>query len=290
MQKNSLLYDAEKVYSRTIDFTPSTFCKLTASLRCMPDFFIGGVQKGGTTSLYYSIIQHPQIIAAKNKEIFYYGTTTNYLKGLNYYKPFFATKVYQYFKQIKLQKPTFCIEGSTNTIDSKEAPSRILKDNPNAKIVFIFRNPVERAFSHYKMSVKRGWELAGFEEALALEEQRIEDGHSHPICDPNHNYAYQRLGYLSRGVYVNHLKRWYAEFPKENILVTESETFFKNPQQTFNEICDFLKIERCNTINFQKLNEGESKKMNDSVVKKLSEYYKPFNEELFELLGKRFNW
>ena len=287
---NCLQYNPEKVYSRQTEYSPGLFEKLSSSMRCMPDFFIGGVQKGGTTSLYHALVQHPQIIPAKNKEIFYYGTTSNYNKGLSFYKPHFATKFYKYLHQLRLGKSAFCIEASTNTIDSTEAPKRILNDNPQAKIIFVLRNPVDRAFSHYKMAVRRGWELAGFEEALELEKQRISEGLVHPLSDPNHNYAYQRLGYTSRGIYVNHLKRWLKEFPAEQILILSSEEFFEDPQKAFVEMCEFLKLDIHLDIDFQKLNEGGADKIIDKTRDQLSQFFKPYNDELFALLNRRFNW
>lgn len=290
MAQNELLYDAEKLYKEGNSYQPSLVEKLTSSMRIMPDFFIGGVQKGGTTSLDYAITQHPQIIPGKAKEIFYYGTTTNYEKGLKYYKPYFATKIYKSIKERKTGKLILTLDASTNTIDSKEAAARILKDNPKAKIIFILRNPAERAYSHYKMSVKLGWELTDFEKALELEERRIEDGRKNSLCDPKHNFAYQRLGYRSRGMYFDILQHWFKEFPKENILVACSEDFFRNPSQVFNSICTFLGIETDVNVHFGKMNEGSFEKINPKAHQNLTEFYKPHNEALFKLLGKRFDW
>lgn len=285
-----LLYKAEKVYRLKMDYTPSLICKLTSFMRTQPDFFIGGVQKGGTTSLYYSLIQHPQIIAGKTKETFYYGTTPHYEKGLGYYKQFFGTGLQKSFKKMSVGKKVLTVDGSTNTFDSKEAPQRILKDNPDAKMIFIFRNPVDRAYSHYKMAVKLGWEQADFEKALELEEKRIADGTTHPLSVPNHNFAYQRLGYKARGLYAPTLKHWLKEFPEKNIFMTSSDEFFANPPVVFDNLCGFLGIETKVKVKFEKLNEGSSGKMNAQTQKYLQEYFKPHNEELFRLLNKKFDW
>lgn len=288
MPANDLLYDAKKVFKSEVGLIKkSLICRITSFARVMPDFFVGGVQKGGTTSLFYALSQHPQVIRPKIKEMFYYGTTPNYEKGLGYYKQFFATSFYKKSRESKIGKPAFCMEASTNTFDNKEAAQRILKDNPKAKIIFIFRNPVERAYSQYKMSVKLGWEFADFEKAIELEQKRIDEG---KIMNPKHNYAYQRLGYKSRGIYVNQLKHWLNEFPKENIFVTSSEAFFANPQQVYNSICQFLGIEEDVKVKFDKLNEGSSEKMNPEIKSKLNEFYKPYNEELFKLINQKFDW
>jgi hypothetical protein len=286
-----LLYDTKELYRSDLDFLDlSLVCRATSFLRITPDFFIGGVQKGGTTSLYAALVQHPQIIPGKFKEVFYYGNSDNYNKGLGHYKQFFATSFHKKNKESKLGKPALAVDASTNTFEGKEAPQRILKDNPDAKIIFILRNPTERAYSHYKMSFGRKWDLATFEKALELEEARIEEGKKRSVEFSGHNYAYQRLGYKSRGVYINYLKNWYNEFPKENILVVSSESFFANPGYVFGMICDFLKIDNTVRVKFDKLNEGSEEKMNEKTRESLDNYFKPYNEELFTLLNTRYDW
>ena len=290
MQESNLLYNAKEVYKADVDFlNPSTLARITSFLRITPDFFLGGVQKGGTTSLYAALCQHPQIIPAKFKEVFYYGNSSNYKNGLSYYKQFFATSRYKKSLEGKIGKHALTLDASTNTFDSKEAPGRILKDNPDAKIIFILRNPGDRAFSHYKMGVQREWELADFEKALELEEKRIEDGKTNSLSDKNHNYAYYRLGYKSRGIYVEYLKNWMSIFPNKNILVISSEEFLKNEEQTYKTVCEFLKIDVIK-IKSEKLNEGPSGKMKTETKKMLNDFYKPYNEELFKLLNKKFDW
>jgi hypothetical protein len=290
MPSEDLLYNPVKVYKRTIGYTAPLFSRLTAPLRIMPDLFIGGIQKGGTTSLYYALIQHPQIIPGKTKETFYYGTTPFYEKGRLFYKQYFGTNLYKLFKQISTGKRMLTLDASTNTFDSKEAPSRILKDSPDAKIIFIFRDPVDRAYSHYKMACRMGWELADFDTALKLEEKRIEDGTKHPLSDPEHNYAYQRLGYRSRGLYAGHMKRWFNEFPKENIMIINSESFFSDPVRTFETICKFIGVEVTQEIDFEKMNEGTSETMSSETRHMLKEFYKPHNEAFFSLINERFSW
>lgn len=282
--KNDLLYNSELVFTPDVDFIkPAAIWRLTSFLRIKPDFFIGGVQKGGTTSLYYALIQHPHILRSKNKEIFYYGSTAAYEKGPAYYKQFFGTVFYKKLNEIRFGKPMLCMDASTNTIDSKEAPHRIIKDNPKAKIIFILRDPTERAFSNYKMAVRLNWEYADFEKALELEDERIKNR-------PENNYCYERLGYRSRGIYVNHLKNWYSVMKSENILVIGSEDFFLDPENEFNKITDFLGLERAKNINFEKQNVGKAEKMDPETKIKLNEFYKPYNEELFKFLNRRFDW
>jgi hypothetical protein len=285
-----LLYNEKELYRSDLDFlNRSAFCRLTSFLRITPDFFIGGVQKGGTTSLYAALVQHPQIIPGKFKEVFYYGNNDNYKNGLLHYKQFFATTIHKRNKENKLGKITLAVDASTNTFENREAPTRILKDNPNAKIIFILRNPVERAFSQYKMSRKNGWDLATFEQALELEEARITDGAKKANEFSGHNYAFQRLGYKARSRYVEHMKNWFNGFPNENIMVLNSESLFQNHSAAFENICSFLKIDTMK-VKFDRWNEGSGEQMNENTRISLQNYFKPYNDELFTLLNTRYDW
>lgn len=269
---------------------PSTFCRLTSFLRITPDLYLAGVQKGGTTSLYSWLIQHPQIIPAKNKEIFYYSITGNYHKGDQYYRQFFATKLYKRIHEFNIKKRAITLDATSNTFDSLEAPARILKDNPKARVIVLLRDPVARAFSHYKFSVKKGFEKATFEKALELEDKRISLAKENPLADPGHNYVRQRLGYFNRGLYADHAKNWLNIFPTSQLLFVNSETLFKESSRTFNEITDFLGLDRYDGIKFQKWNEGSKEKMNDGTRQSLVERYKSHNERLFQIINQRYDW
>ncbi len=287
---NQLLYNEASVFNKKKKIMPSAFCRFTPFLRISPDFFLAGVQKGGTSSLYAALISHPQIIPAKEKEIFYYGNTTNFNKGDNYYKQFFATRVYRKMHQLKTGKRSLTLDASTNTFDSAEAPGRIIQSIPKARIIIIFRDPVERAFSHYKFSVKNGFENASFEKALELEETRINSASQNPLSDPYHNYVIQRLGYFKRGVYANYMPNWLNVFDRKNIYFTSSERLFKDPGAVYNEITDFLEIDRYSNLKFQRLNEGSSDKMDPKTFRYLRDAYKPHNERLFALLEQQYDW
>jgi hypothetical protein len=289
MPQDHLLYDPEKVYSK-IDYSTSILARLTSFARMAPDIFIGGVQKGGTTSLYYALSQHPQIIRAKRKEVFYYNITTNYKKGPLWYRQFYGTRLYKKIHERRIGKTSHTIDATTHTLDSKEAPSRILKDVPGAKMIFILRDPVERAYSHYKMAVKKKFEQADFEKALQLEEARIGDGLVHPLRDPDHNYAYQRLAYRAKGIYAPHVNYWFSNFPKQNIHIVNAERFYKDPLFEFNALCRFLEIEEEKKIDFKRMNVGLEGKMNNATREQLKEFYKPHNEDLYKLLGTRYDW
>ncbi|MCK5677772.1 MAG: sulfotransferase domain-containing protein, partial [Flavobacteriaceae bacterium] len=102
------------------------------------------------------------------------------------------------------------------------------------KIIILLRNPVSRAYSHYLMSRRRGYEDYSFEEAIALEEERVVKG----------DFERSHFSYISRGKYYEQVKRYLDLFPRENILVLKFEDdFLKNRQETIVKILDFLDVE-----------------------------------------------
>ncbi len=287
---NELFYNESLVFNKHDALVASAFVRATSFLRINPDIFIIGVQKGGTTSLYDNLVQHPQIISSKAKEMFFYGNNTRFAKGVLYYKQFFATKLYKAARQNKLKLPAYSVDASTDTFENIYAPQRILSNHKNAKVILLLRNPADRAFSHYKFSVKKGFESTDFEKALELEEKRINTADKKEIADKNHNYAFYRLGYRSRGIYCDSVANWINSIPKNNIYINSSENYFENPEKVFGEICEFAGIKNSNKIIFNKLNEGSSEKMKPETFDSLNKFYKPYNEKLFKILGKKFNW
>lgn len=288
--QNELFYDERLVFDKQEAIVSTPLARATSFLRVMPDFFVIGVQKGGTTSLYDSLLQHPQIIPSKTKEMFYYGNDSHYAKGIYYYKQFFATKIYKNFQSVKRKMRVYSVDASTDTFENWQAPSRILANNEEAKIILLFRNPVHRAFSHYKFSVKKGFESADFEKALELEEERIKTAQNNKLADKHYNYVFYSLGYRSRGIYCESVLNWIKTIPKNNIYINSSEEYFEHPKKVFYEISDFLGIKNCDAIKFNKLNEGSSEKMKPETFNYLNEFYKPYNEKLFKLINKNFNW
>lgn len=287
----NLYINEKRIFKSNLDELPlSSINRITSFLRIMPDFFIGGVQKGGTTSLYSAITQHPQIIPAKFKEVFFYGNDEQYKLGLSHYRQFFATNMYKSYRRLKAGKEVYTLDASTNTFENPKVPSRILKNNPKAKVIFIFRNPVDRTFSHYNMALKKGWELADLRNALDLEEKRLEIGRQISEKSGKYNFIYYRLGYKERSKYINSLKFWFNEFPRENILILSSEEFFKEPQKVFNEVCDFLALDKIQNVKFEKLNEGNGQAINPEIRAELANYFKSYNEEFYTLTGEKFNW
>jgi len=183
----------------------------------LPNFLCVGAQKAGTTTLHDILIQHPEIYLPEIKETKFFQDNSKYRKGLDYYEKEFFGKwngeravgeidsVYMYFEYV---------------------PERIYKHlGKDIKLIFMLRNPVDRAYSHYWMSYRRGYETETFERAIELEQKRIKIDEFHKI----------HFSYIDRGFYAKQIKRYLKLFPKENMLfIIFEEDFLKNRKKQLN--------------------------------------------------------
>lgn len=252
----------------------------TASSRVLPNFIIFGTVRSGTTSLYYDICEHPSVLPADYDEIGFFDS--NYQLGTNWYRSMFPTR--KKMDNIKNQTG-FAITGEDTPfyIWKNEVPERIFKLLPNVKLIAIFRNPVDRAYSNYNLSIRKKTEKLTFEEAIDDEIQDLEKYSFRKIID-------RKRSYLSKGFYEKQINSWYKLFSREQIHILSLEDLHKHPQKTLSKIFRFLEIPEYNVKNLQKQKFYEYPNMKNETRKKLLEFYKPENKNFFQIIQKEFDW
>lgn len=257
--------------------------KTVAFTRTWPDYIIIGTMKGGTSSLYQYLTLHPEVLPADSKETHYFDI--NYHEGKNWYRTNFVKKKYKLSGQITG-------EASPYYIFHPLVAERIAKLLPEIKLIALFRNPTERAYSHYQHSYRTKVETQSFEQALKLEPERLAGEKEKMLRDPKyHSQHCQMFSYLARGRYAEQLKVWFRYFRREQFLILKSEDMFTMPQETMNKVFDFLTLPFHHSTEFKKYNyHGEYSDMPESIRKQLDEYFEPYNNELYELLGIDFKW
>ena len=254
-----------------------------------PDFFIIGVQKGGTTSLYNYLARHPAVLPAAEKEIHYFSE--NFYRGEAWYSARFPTRYRKLRRMLELRTHVLTREATPYYIFHPHAARRISARYPRARIILILRNPVERAYSHYRYHVKLGVESLSFEEAIAAEPRRLVGEMEKMIADENYSSeACKLFSYLRRGVYVEQLRRWREYFPREQMLVLKSEDFFANPADSFLEVTRFLGLEHHDLSSYDTFNAGAESTLRPDTRQRLVEYFRASNEQLYDYLGVDFGW
>src|SRR5581483_8059296 len=102
---------------------------------------------------------------------------------------------------------------------------------PNAKLIVLLRNPIDRAYSHYQTGIRHDWEALSFEAALDREPERLHGSIDELLMDERHNrsFARYRWSYVSMGHYAELLETWLAYFPREQFHFVFSDELDRNP-------------------------------------------------------------
>lgn len=268
-----------------------TFCSLTGFLHVLPDFYILGAEKCGTTSLFLYLTESPYVLHPISKEPRYFGKY--YERGLNWYRAGFPFKFQKFYANNFQHKKFLTGESTVRYLDNPHVPMRIKNVTPNAKFVIMLRNPIDRAYSQHNMMVYDGVEKLSFEEALEKEEKRAII-HFEKMKKNENYYSddYFYFAYKQRGIYLNKIQHWMKFYPKDRFLILRSEDFFENPQQIYQRTLDFLNLPRHELREYKTMGKIEYKqeKMLPKTRDMLIEYFKPFNKKLEEFLDTKLDW
>jgi hypothetical protein len=170
-------------------------------------------------------------------------------------------------------------------------PARVAETVPQAKLVAIIRNPVNRAYSHYQQVHAKGWDPLPFEEAMAAEEERLAAERGRMTTEAGYfSEDHRRFSYLERGRYAEQLERWYQHFPREQLLVIATEELGREPERTHAALLEFLGLRPWNLTSVKNHKVQRYDPMTPAARERLSEYFAPYNQRLYELLGRDLGW
>jgi hypothetical protein len=257
--------------------------RLTAPLRTLPSFLVIGAQRSGTTTLWSYLLSTGKVRQPERKGIQYF--TLHADRGPRWYRGNFPLA--------RPGRDWITGEGSPYYLFHPRAPALAARVLPEARLVALLRNPVDRAYSHYHHELRMGAEsLASFEEALAAEQERTAGEAERLLADPSyHSPAHRHFTYLARGRYAEQLERWLEHFPREQLLVLSSEELFGEPAAALARLHAFLRLPPPDgepTLPHE--HRASYPPMRPETRTRLLAYFCPHNERLFALLGRRFDW
>jgi Sulfotransferase domain len=258
----------------------------------LPDFFVLGAQKGGTTSLYHILVKLPGIIPAVRKEIEFFNDPDRRKLGVNWYMEHFPSPQIKQKTAKKIGFEPVTGEGTT-LLNHPLAPKLLKEIAPDVKFIVLLREPASRAYSHYQHNIERGSETRSFEQALAEEDEAVKFDMEELKKDQSYPaHSLRAHSYKQRGRYVENLSRWFEQFPCENFYIEESRRFFKQQDEILREIQEFIGVPPSPVVQKKRVyNKGNYRsEAPEQSLNKLKEYFYPYNKALYELLGRRFDW
>ncbi|MBT5698510.1 MAG: hypothetical protein HOJ12_00820 [Flavobacteriales bacterium] len=196
----------------------------------LPNFMCLGAAKSGTTTLYDILRQHPDIYIPAFKEPHFFDIPENYKNGIEWYKR-------NYFRNANKK---IIADFTPSYFFEKEAPKRIFKNlGRDMKFLVVFRNPVDRAYSHYLHSKRDDHESENFAKSLELEVSRLKKH------DNQSDYlSYLRHSYVHQGLYAQMINRYLQYFSLDNFLFIHFENeLLQERELTIKRILEFLEID-----------------------------------------------
>jgi len=198
----------ERVYAPSIDQSEESIRTASKTARTLPSFFVVGPPRTGTTWLY-EILRQRAVLPTPTKETRFFDT--HFHRGLDWYSAHFPASPAQ--RLVGEVAPTY--------FASTKASERIAKLLPAAKVVCVFRNPVERILSLYKLKCAYGLIPWTFEQAMVRDPEMLESGR-----------------------YATRLQAWQGTLGRDQVMSMLYDDLRDEPQTFLNTLADFIGLPR----------------------------------------------
>jgi Sulfotransferase domain len=257
--------------------------RASCRLRPLPDFLLIGAQRCGTTSLHRYLADHPHVLPALDKEVHF--LSRHWDRGEGWYRAHFPLRAR---KTGRRSAAPLTFEATPYYLFHPLAADRAAELLPDARLLVLLRDPVARAWSHYRHMVRLGLEPLSFEQAIEAEPARLAGEVARLLSDPGYDAVrHRRYSYLARGAYAEQLQRWLNHFPADRILVLRSEALFDDPARCYRRVLEFLGLPPWAPPSFpvHTKQSPAPRGMPPEVRRRLQEHFAPANRQLEALLG-----
>lgn len=266
---------------RTVAFRAAQpFRRMTAGSRSVADVVVCGAQKSGTTYLAALMGAQEGFYTPPTKEIHFYSGFWD--RGQPWYRAHFE----------RTSTHDLQVDASPSYMIFPEVAVRIRATNPSARLVFLLRDPAERAYSHFQHNVRAGLEHLDFGAALAAESERLAPELVSMAADPTFvGQQFALYGYRTRGEYARFLRAFYAVLPAEQILVLDSAKVFASDVEEFRLLSSFVGREvHPASGRGVRTNAGSYEALDTAALVALRASYASQDQEISELTGRVFAW
>lgn len=204
-------------------------------------FLIAGVQKGGTTALHDYLADYPDVTLSSVKELHFFDDD-----ALDWSRPDYA----RYHAHFPPADGRPCGEATPIYSYWPNALERIFAYNPAMRLILILRDPVARAWSHWRMEYARGAETQPFAWCIREGRQRLFDARPWGF--------HRERSYVERGFYSEQLERLYELFPRSQVLLLRAEELKAAPAETLGGVRRFLGLGEAPTPAAREIHVGQA--------------------------------
>lgn len=182
----------------------------------LPDFIIAGAMRCGTTALNSYLRDHPDVAMASSKEVHYFDA--HFDRGIDWYRSQFPES----------EEAVAVGEATPNYLFRPVALQRIKDTLPEVKLIFVLRNPIDRAYSHYWHDRARGKLTVEFSEIIDRELDGEDIGPA---------------AYVARGRYADQMAEVLQRFERNQIMVEAFENLTARPTEVYAATCRFIGVD-----------------------------------------------
>ncbi len=278
----------------------------TSAQRQLPCFIVIGAQKGGTSSLIWNLGFHPQVRRALAKEIHFFDLA--FSRGADWYRAYFPPQTSR----------TISGEATPAYLFYPFVAERIAQLVPNVKLIALLRDPVARAWSQLQMDARKGRIKGNITDLLRRDLRFLQQ---HPLDRERfERYFYDMISrtpqveyprdqaalkassgdhkpfrsgsWLLRGFYFEQLSIWFEHFTRDQMLILKSEDYFANPRAILEQVIPpFLGLSNWTLPVYQPQNQEYAYPAIDPALDdELRQFFRPYNQKLYHLLGMDFGW
>jgi hypothetical protein len=273
---------------------------ITAANRPDPDFMIIGAKRGGSTSLYFDLLAHPGVVALfppphpllkaeATKGIHYFDS--NFFRGERWFRSYLPSRRSKERHAARYGHAAVAGEASPYYLFHPAAAERAHATVPTTRLIVILRDPVLRAYSHWKERRREGAEPLAFVDALAAEEDRIAGAAERLARDPRfYSYAHEQQSYARQGEYDVALREWLRWYERDRLLVLSAEDYYADPAGTLDEVRSFLALPSFGFPSGAVRNAAAGDSLDAGVARRLAARFASHNDALQLMTGRTFRW
>lgn len=252
---------------------------VTAPLRPLPAFVLAGAPKCGTSTFFDYLTAHPGVRRGKRKE------PTSFL-----HYPGSRVRAAANFP-MGFGRSFIVGDGSVEVFAHPDGPASVARVVPDARLIFMFRDPVKRTWSDYQMFRKDGREKMDFGVRVRNAMRWVADSELDELVASASRSAFNPVRYISAGLYARHVARWLEVFSKEQCLFLVSEEFFADPEGLVQRAFEHLGLPQAEISRLPVARDGGYSEVMDAMVEReLREFFAAENAKLAGLLGRDLPW